>query len=104
MITTNVNPLAVKPSFASKVKTFFNTNIDAIALSTFVLMAFVGFLYFVNEYQLTQKYARGMYIEANFDRFLSGKINLEDIEVMKKLGESKDYMEDWKYYRQEVEK
>ena len=104
MINANVNPLAVKPSFASKVKTFFNTNIDAIVLSTFALTAFVGFLLFVNEYQLTQKYARGMYIEANFDRFLDGKINLEDIEVMKKLGESQDYMEDWKYYRREVEK
>jgi len=99
MININVNPLAEKPSLFSKVKSFVNANTDAVFLFVTLAILFSGVLIFANQYASTQKFARGLYVDQNLTRFLDGKITLNDIEILQKLGDSKGYIQDWKYYQ-----
>ena len=98
MININVNPLAEKPSLSSKVKSFVNANTDAVFMFVTLTILFSGVLIFANQYSSTQKFARGLYVEQNFERFMNGNITLSDIEILNKLGESKSLMSDWRYY------
>lgn len=99
MININVNPLAEKPSLSSKVKSFVNANTDAVFMFVTLALLFSSVLIFANQYASTQKFARGLYVDQNLTRFLDGKITLNDIEILQKLGDSKGYMQDWKYYQ-----
>lgn len=99
MININVNPLAVKPSLSTRIKTFLNTNFDSVLLLTALTVLFSGILVFAVQYTNTQKFARGLYVDQNLSRFLDGKITLNDIEILQKLGDSNGYLQDWKYYQ-----
>jgi hypothetical protein len=98
MINIDTNPIAEKPSVKSRISAFCKTYQDALLPLLFLSISLVGIIAIANEYSNTQKFARGLYIEQNFERFMNGNITLNDIEILNKLGESKSLMSDWRYY------
>lgn len=98
MININTNPISEKPSVKSRISAFCKTYQDALLPLLFLSISLVGIIAIANEYSNTQKFARGLYIEQNFERFMNGNITLNDIEILNKLGESKSLMSDWRYY------
>ncbi len=98
MINIDTNPIVEKPSVKSRISTFCQTYQDALFPLLFLFISLAGIIAFANEYSNTQKFARGLYVEQNFERFMNGNITLNDIEILNKLGESKSLMSDWRYY------
>jgi len=100
-----INTLSTtKPSLKTQIDDFVSKNADVIGLFSIILLL-IGVVSYLGIQNTNQnKLSRGMYIEANFERFFEGKITLEDIEILNKFGETNDLMKDWRYYRDQVGK
>lgn len=98
MININTNPVVQKKSIASRFSDFckvYNSEISAILFGLLSLSIVISILVMHSN---TQRFARGLYVEQNFERFMNGNITLNDIETLNKFGESKSLMSDWRYY------
>ena len=64
----------------------------------YTLILFVCLIFAANSASNMEKFSRGMYVHENIDRFRDGKITVEDISILNKLGDSENYIEDYKYF------
>lgn len=90
--------LSAKASFKTKVDDFINRNLDVLLVFTMVISLFslIGLMGY--SYEMDKKFARGMYIEANYERIFQGEINLKDVQILNKMGGTESLTEDWKFF------
>lgn len=96
--------LSTSAPFKTKVRDFIDRNLDILFVSFMLVILTVSISAMGYSYEMNKKFARGMYIDANYERAFQGELNLKDIQILNQLGGTESLTEDWKYFVEKTEK
>lgn len=96
--------LSTSTPFKTKVRDFIDRNLEVLFVLFMLVILSVSICFMGYSYEMNRKFARGMYIDANYERAFQGELSLKDIQILNELGGTESLTEDWKYFVEKTEK